>query len=85
MKTKPLALALTAGFFWGVAVMLATWWIIIIGSGGNTMCLLQNFYCGYSVSFVGGIIGLLWGFVDGFICGYIFALLYNLFAREKSV
>ena len=84
MKLKPLALALTSGILWGVAVMFATWWILIIGSGGKTIGALANFYPGYSVSLVGGLIGLLWGFVDGIICGYIFAQLYNLFIKEKT-
>ncbi|MDP8206667.1 MAG: bacteriophage holin [Candidatus Electryonea clarkiae] len=82
MKIKPLALALTAGIFWGAAVMLATWWLLIRGSGGSTIVLLGNFYLGYSFSWIGSIIGLIWGFVDGFICGYLFALLYNVFAKE---
>ena len=56
MKIKPLALALTAGIFWGAAVMLATWWLLIRGSGGSTIVLLGNFYLGYSFSWIGSII-----------------------------
>jgi len=67
-----------------VSVMLVTWWLLIVGSGGKLMSVLSNFYPGYSFSFIGGLIGLPWGFVDGFICGYIFAVLYNAFVREKA-
>lgn len=84
MKLKPLALALTSGIMWGALLMLATWWILIIDSAGETISTLSNFYFGYSVSFVGSLIGLAWGFVDGFICAYIFALLYNLFAGKSA-
>ena len=84
MKLNPRALAITAGIFWGVVVMLATWWVMLFDTGGQTIRLLQNFYIGYSVSIVGSLLGLVWGFVDGLICGYIFASLYNLFVREKA-
>lgn len=84
MKLRPTALALTCGIVWGVAVMIATWWLLIIGSGGETISTLKNFYFGYSFSFVGGLVGLVYGFVDGLICGYIFSLIYNAFVKEKA-
>ncbi len=84
MKFKPIALGLTAGIIWGAAVMFATWWIVIRGSAGETIGALSNFYLGYSVTWLGGLVGLVWGFIDGFICGAIFACLYNLFAGEKQ-
>ena len=77
MKLNIKAFGLTCGILLGLAVLLGTYWIMITESGGNTMALLHNFYIGYSVTWVGGIIGLVWGFVDGFICGAIFAWLYN--------
>ncbi len=84
MKLKPSALALSAGIFWGLCVLIGTWWILIFGTGGQTFRLLGNFYFGYSVTFLGSLIGLVWGFVDGLICGFIFAWLYNLFVKEKA-
>lgn len=77
-------MALSGGIIWGVCILLATFWVLIGPSEGETMKLLRIFYLGYSVSAVGAIIGLIWGFVDGFIGGLVFALLYNLFAKEKS-
>ncbi len=84
MKLNPRALALTAAILWGLCVLLATWWVLIFGTGGQTLKLLGNFYLGYSVSFVGSLIGLVWAFVDGLICGFIFAWLYNLLVKEKA-
>ncbi|GAB4372116.1 MAG: bacteriophage holin [Calditrichia bacterium] len=84
MKLNPKALALTSGILWGLAVFVATIWLLIIGSTGNTISLLDNFYFGYSFSVGGAFIGLLWGFVDGLICGYLFALIYNLFLPKQS-
>ena len=84
MKLNIKAFGLTCGILWGLAVLLSTYWIIIIGSPGSTLALIQKFYFGYSVSWLGGIVGLIWGFVDGFICGAIFAWLYNKLVAEKE-
>ena len=84
MKLHPLAFGLTCGILWGLALMFATWWLLIIGAGGHTIIALKSFYLGYSFSYVGGFVGLVWGFVDGLICGYIFAALYNLIACKKE-
>ncbi len=84
MILKKRAVGLAAGIMWGLTVMLGTWWLLYIGSAGGTISKLGAIYFGYSYSFVGGIIGLLWGFVDGFICGVIFAWLYNMFAKSAS-
>ena len=81
MKLRPLALALTCGIFWGAAVMIGTWWLLIAGSSGELVSELSKFYFGFNFSFVGGLIGLIWGFVDGFVCGLLFALLYNAFVK----
>jgi len=84
MKLKPSALALTAGIIWGGMVMLATWWVLLFNTGGGTIMKLKNFYLGYDVTFLGGVVGLLWGFVEAFIFGYLIALLYNVFSTEKK-
>jgi hypothetical protein len=84
MKLNIKAFGLTCGILWGLAVLLSTYWIIISCSPGNTLALLNKFYFGYSVSWLGGIIGLIWGFVDGFIGGALFAWLYNKLAANKE-
>lgn len=77
MKLNIKAMALTAGITWGVMVFVATLWVIIGPTAGETLSKLKMYYLGYSVSFVGAIIGLLWGFVHGCIGGAVFALIYN--------
>ena len=81
MRLDVKAFALTCGIMWGLAVMLATLWLIVSGSGGTFMRYLDNFYIGYSFSVVGAFIGAIWGFVDGLIGGAIFAWLYNTLAK----
>jgi len=80
MKINKVALGLTLGILWGASVFLATLWIMARG-GGQTLIALNQFYFGYSVSFLGGLLGLVYGFIDGFIGGWLIALLYNAFAK----
>jgi hypothetical protein len=80
MKLNVKALALTAGILWGATVCLATLWLLIRGYDGTLISRLDHFYIGYSFSYVGAFVGLVWGFVDGVIAGAVFAWLYNKLA-----
>jgi hypothetical protein len=42
------------------------------------LVLLQQFFIGYSVSFSGALVGLVWGMWVGFVLGWTFAFLRNL-------
>lgn len=79
MKLNVKALGLSLGILWGVSLLLLTWLFLIIGQPGNTLSKLSAVYVGYSVSWFGGFVGLIWGFVDGFIGGALIAWLYNKF------
>jgi hypothetical protein len=80
MRLSKGALGLSLGIVWGLAVLLATWWLIIIDSDSYHfyMAKLGTFYLGYEVTWLGSIIGFLWGFADGFVAGFLVALVYNL-------
>ncbi len=72
------AMAIAAAIFWGGAVFLTTWWLILFdGATGETL-FLGRIYFGYSVSPLGSVVGLLWGLVDGAISGAVLAWLYNV-------
>lgn len=77
MKLNVKAFALTCGILWGVVVILFTYLLLIMDSPGRTISKISAFYFGYSYSWIGGIVGLIWGFVDGLLSGAIFAWLYN--------
>ncbi len=81
MRLDIKAFGLACGIMWGLAVLVATLWLIVSGSGGTFMQYLDNFYIGYSFSVVGAFIGAIWGFFDGLIGGVIFAWLYNKLAK----
>ena len=78
MELRKRNLGLALGMVWGLAVMIGTWWLMFMGSPGDTISNLRGFYFGYTYSFVGGIVGFIWGFVDGFITGVLIAWFYNL-------
>ncbi len=83
LNAKAMAMAMSAGILWGASVFIATAWILITGSGGETLSTLGAFYLGYSVSWGGAFIGLAYGLVDGLIGGFLFALLYNAFLPKE--
>ncbi len=72
------ALAIACAIFWGVAIFLLTWWIILFeGSTGDSL-LISKIYRGYTVSPLGSLVGLAWGVVDGAVTGAVIAWIYNL-------
>lgn len=73
---------LVLGIVGGVLIFIATNWLVLKGGQdtGRHLSLLSNFYYGYSVSFVGSLIGFIYAFVTGYIFGLLVAYLYNLFA-----
>lgn len=79
-------LGLALGLVIGLAVFIATNWLVIKGGHvapdgqyvvGPHLQLLSQFFIGYRVSFLGSIIGFLYGFAVGTLCGALFGLIYN--------
>ena len=77
---------LVAGTIAGLAIFLATNWLLIkgpqIGPGGEPVLgphlgLLSQYFFGYRVSFFGSLIGMAYGFALGFVGGYFVAWMYN--------
>jgi hypothetical protein len=77
---------LVAGTIAGLAIFLATNWLLIkgpqVGPGGEPvvgphLALLSQYFLGYRVSFLGSLIGMVYGFALGFAGGYFVAWLYN--------
>jgi hypothetical protein len=82
MKLNIKALGLSTGIVWGIGIFLLTLWFLVMGYEGKTLLKLSKVYLGYSVSYLGALVGLIWGFVDGFIGGAVVAWLYNKFSKE---
>jgi len=83
MKLSIRGFSLACGITLGLAVFVLTAWFLIFGYQASLLGKLSNLYLGYSVSWGGAFIGLLWGFADGLIGGAVFAWLYNKFAGSS--
>ena len=84
MKLNAKALAMTAGLFWGGAVLLVGIANTISPEYGVAfLSMVASVYPGYEpLTGIGSlVIGTLYGLVDGAIAGLIFGWLYNLFAK----
>lgn len=84
MKLDIKSFALAAGLFWGVGLLLITWWLIMLEGTGGDAGLVGRLYPGYAITPSGSIVGLLWALVDGLISGAIFAWLYNYIAGRLA-
>ena len=81
MKLRKRALGLSLGFVLGITVLFGTWWLLAWDSTGTTISKLGKFFVGYSFSWEGGIIGLLWGIVYGFVIGVLIGWFYYFFSK----
>lgn len=80
------ALGLILGILLGLAIFIATNWLIILGGHigphgehvvGPNLQLLSQFFIGYRVSFLGSIIGFAYGFAVGSLAGALIGWIYN--------
>jgi len=77
------AYALAAGIVWGFLLFVFT--VVETARGaGHTLELLSFWYPGYSITYLGSAIGLVYGFVSGALIGAAFCWLYNRFAGTSG-
>lgn len=81
MKLNIKALGIASGAILGISIFIITIWFNLLGYNGNILSKLGGIYWGYSVSWLGAIIGFIYGFIDGFIFGALFAFIYNKFVK----
>lgn len=82
------AFARLNGRAWGVAfallgglgILIPTWLLVLEGGPqvGPHLALLSVFFPGYSVTFIGGLIGFVYGFVVGYALGRLVGTIYNM-------
>lgn len=72
-------LGFVLGFLLGTGLFLMTVFLVLKGGPhvGEHLSLLSNFFPGYQVTFLGGIIGFFYGFVVGFVAGAVLGAVYN--------
>ncbi|MFC1887693.1 bacteriophage holin [Candidatus Cloacimonadota bacterium] len=82
MKLNVKAFSLSCALIWGFAVLLYTWWIILLEGSTYDVTFLGRIYIGYNISITGSLIGFVWALVDGLILGVLFSLLYNFLSKK---
>lgn len=85
MRLNIIALALTAGLFWGAAILIVASANLIWPDYGRAFLdLAASIYPGYHAgASLGAVVtGTLYGVVDGAIGGALFGFLYNLIAGK---
>ena len=67
------------GLLAGLAVFIATYWLVLKGGNdvGPHLSLLSQFFIGYRVTFLGGLVGFAYAFVWGFLGGFFISRMYN--------
>ena len=82
MELDKKAYGMATAILWGAAVFLGTIFLLLRGSEGNFIIRLKAVYFGYTFSYLGALVGLVWALVTGFIGGWLFAFFYNLFRKK---
>lgn len=85
LRMNAVAQGIVMGLLAGLGLFVATNWLVIKGGAqvGPHLALLGQFFPGYTVTFLGSLIGLAYGFVLGFVVGYLFARVYNGILNSK--
>ena len=81
-KLNEKALAISLGVLWSLAILSLS--IIAMMSENylhNVVEFFSSIYLGYSLSFTGILIGMVWAFIDAAIGGWFLAWLYNKLAK----
>src|SRR5215813_6686141 len=80
-RLDPTALGIAFGATCGLAIFLATNFLILKGGEniGQNLQLLGQYFLGYSVTLTGSVIGFAYGLIVGFVLGWSIAFTRNLF------
>src|SRR4051812_3062542 len=78
-KIKTDALALVCAVIGGSGIFIMTVWLVIKDGPqvGQHLQLLSNYFIGYSVTWTGAFIGLLYGAIPGAAAGWTIGRIYN--------
>lgn len=79
-------LGFVVGFVAALIIFVATNWLVLKGGEvvGPHLGLLDNFFIGYSVTFLGSLVGAAYAFVLGYIGGLLIGWIYNKVVLFKA-
>jgi hypothetical protein len=86
LRLNALVTGVALGVLVGLGLFVATNWLILKGGEhvGPHLALLGQFFIGYTVTFLGSVIGFGYGFGSGFVAGFMIAALHNRFADLRQ-
>ena len=88
-RLRASVMAVVFGLLGGAALFVATIWLVIRGPApgatnvGLTLGLLNNYFPGFEVTWLGSLLGLFYGALTGALIGWAIALIYNLVAAKR--
>jgi|JI10StandDraft_1071094.scaffolds.fasta_scaffold09487_5 hypothetical protein len=86
MPVNAVALAVAAGLIAGGGLFVATNWLVLRGGPGPGphLVLLNQYFYGYRVTFLGSLVGFAWAFAVTFLATWSGAFVYNLVASRRA-
>ena len=87
-RLRASVMAVVIGLLGGLGLFGATAWLVIRGAPegvevGQTLGLLNNYLPGYTVTWGGAILGLVYGALLGGAVGWLLAFVYNVVAGVR--
>jgi hypothetical protein len=85
LRLDAAAQAIAVGVLLGLGIFVATNWLVLKGGTvvGPNLALLAQFCPGYSVTFLGSLLGFGYGLVYGAVAGFAVSLVYNRFVEAR--
>lgn len=86
VRLNGVVMGVVLGLMAAAFIFLVTNFLVIRGGDplGPHLALLGQFFYGYSVSFVGSLVGGFYGLILGFFVGWSTSRLYNLIVAWRS-
>jgi hypothetical protein len=86
LRFDAVAQGITIGTLAGLAVFVATNWLVLKGGDvvGPNLALLAQFFYGYRVTFLGSFVGFAWAFFYGGLAGYVLSRVYNRIVEHRE-
>jgi len=83
VKLNAKLLGIVFGMLLGIGMFLATNFLVLKGGEnvGQHLVLLSQFFPGYSVTFLGSLVGFAYAFAVGLVIGSVLGAVYNKVAR----
>ena len=85
-RLRASVMAVVFGLTGGTGLFVATAWLLVRGGSpmGPHLSLLDNYFPGYSVSWLGSVVGFFYGAASGAVMGWVLAWIYNHISGRRN-